>query len=201
MVVALLWLCLGIVQSALADERPGHPYICSNGQVYSVRVQAGVTGFNLKGPWQKFLGFCNSSIGSLHECIGDHSAETIKCLREFKARGNVQKVGRHLAVQPSKIRHAPSERWLQLVADLHGSKINKVCTPALVMMGCFKNPRKFSRGAQLQCLYEKSSYANRSVGRRCYAALNAKLDPLARQTINSSHAVMSASIQAPVSPN
>src|SRR5690349_21051995 len=86
--IIFIMICLGYYRAAMA-EKPGYPYICSNGQVYSVRVDARTSGVSTKGPWRKFLGFCNASIGSLKACVADNSHETAKCLQEFKERGNV----------------------------------------------------------------------------------------------------------------
>ncbi len=97
-----------------------------------------------------------------------------------------------LAVWPGKIRHTPSSSWFNLVQLVPDVNL-KVCEPALRELDCVKPFAKTARNDQLKCLYDKSGFNNRAIGRNCFMAISQKLDLIAqqqqRQVLSSQRAV------------
>ena len=193
----LAWLCLPLAStlsfSAGAQLKSNYPYICSNGKVYSVRaLPFPMAGLNLRGAFQKLQAFCGSASVDLGACVKDNAPDTLQCYREFRRRENVHSIRGQAAIKPGQIRHSPTPELMTKIALDQPSLFRRTCAPAIVALNCAQAKR--SDGLRLKCLYDRSSYNARSLGRSCYSAVNAQLDGIGR--LMQSHTRRTASAYA-----
>lgn len=166
---------------ASADNSEAFSYICSNGEVYTVRVASWrPDGITSRGPWHTFKSFCSASIRDGSTCAQDTSKRTRRCFQEFREKGNLGAIHGTLAFWPGKVRHSPSASWFNAV-KLTPSQEKDLCGPAIRSLNCAKSKKAVARNDQLKCLYDRSSSDNRATGRNCFTTVNVKLTLAAQE--------------------
>ncbi|HMN67038.1 MAG TPA: hypothetical protein PKC28_00730 [Bdellovibrionales bacterium] len=184
---AFLLVLLWLQPLAAQHVRQTYPYICSDGNVYSVFGAAnGFHGITKRGVWQKFGAFCDAKHSEFTSCAKDVTPATIRCYGEFRAKGNLDRVDGLLVFWIGKIRHAASASWFdRTMAARKTAEIRDICKRAVVSLGCVKRHGGLAAGEQLKCAYDRSSSLNRAAGRNCYTGLNRIFEDLARAQIAS----------------
>ncbi len=166
---------------ARADSSEAFSYICSDGEVYAVRVESWrPNGITSRGPWHKFNSFCSASIRDGAKCAHDTSKPTRRCFHEFRLKGNLGAINGTLAFWPGKIRHSPSSSWFNAV-QLTPHQEKDLCAPAIRSLNCAKSKKAVARNDQLKCMYDRSSSDNRATGRNCFTTVNVKLSVAAQE--------------------